>query len=160
MASARDLIIIKYGGSGGVDSLDMGLDVLGIPFVFVGAAAAGIEADYELFEVQRKDKAAVGGAAVGVELLGIELVSDTVAPGIAYLRAIVWLRGDGEGVCGVSGVGAAGFVVKARHIAREVDVAWVAVAAVGAVVARAGVVDENLNVLVAIVLLLGIQADR
>ena len=85
VAAAGHLIIVQYGGCGAVHCLDVGFDVFGKPFVMVGAASAGIEADYELFEVQRKDKAAVGGTAVGVELLGIELVSDTVAPGIAYL---------------------------------------------------------------------------
>ena len=63
----------------------MGNDVLGVPFVFVGAAAAGIEANYEGVEVQREDDPAVGGSAVGVELLGVEFVVYAVAPGIAYL---------------------------------------------------------------------------
>ena len=51
-------------------------------------------------------------------------------------------------------------MVEARHIARQVDVAWVAVAAVGAVVAGADVVDEYLHVLVAVIFLFGFEAQR
>ena len=124
------------------------------------AAARGVEAEDKGIEIGVEENLAVRGAGGIVELLHGEREVRAVAPGIG-MTFIAADAQDGKGkllIC--FSVCAAFLYLKARHIAREVDVAWVAVAAVGAVVARAGVVDENLNVLVAIVLLLGIQADR
>ena len=125
--TARSDADIQLGGRGGIDGLDMGFDVLGIPFVVIGTTTTGVETDHEGAEIQWKYETAIRGTTIGVELLGVEFVGDAVAPSVVYLSAVVELRGDREGVGGVCGISAAGLVVETCHIACEVDIARVTV---------------------------------
>ena len=136
-----------------VHGLDMHDDVRGTPVVIVGTAAACVEANDETLEIQREYKPAIAGAATGVELLGVELVLDAVVPDVGRRRTVVGHVRDREGVNGVGTVLVAGVVVESGHVARQADVAGVAVAATGAVVAAREAILDYLHILIAILLL-------
>ena len=128
-------------------------DVIDQPVVFT--TAGGVEAEDNGVEVRVEDNLAVrsaGGRAkpllCWIKLLLGEWEVRAVAPGIG-MAFIVADAQDGEGkLLIISGVCAACFYFKARHIARELDGAGVAIT--GSAVAGAGVVGEHLNVLVAV----------
>ena len=149
---------VELGGRGGIDGLDLCGDVLGGPLVAAGLAG-GVETQDDGAEVQGQDEASVCGAAAGIELLVVEGVSVAVPPWIGGACVVDDVR-DGEGVGLVLGVLAAGEDLEAGHVARDADVAGVAVAAVLAVVAVDGFIHEELQVLVAVVVLLGAHAQR
>ena len=144
----------------GINSLDVGLDVLGIPIILI--AATSIKADNETFEVHGQDESAVSSTAVGIELLFVEFVGDTIVPDIVNrIGVVVRLRCDREGVGCIVGISLAWFVVEACHIARDVYVARITVVAFWSrtVIAVGDVVDEYLHILVAVDFLLGFKTE-
>ena len=157
MAPAADLVIAEDGGGGGVNGLNVGGDVLDGPLV-AAAAAAGVEAEHQGAEVGGNDDASVGGAAVGVELLLREGPFGTVAPGVGG-TSVVADGGDGEGIASIGVVLGTSIHLETSHIARGTDIAGVTVAAAGAVVAGGGVVDQQLQVFIGVVVLLGLEAE-
>ena len=152
-------IDVQERGAGG-DGLEAHDDGLGLPFVVV--APGGGEAEAERGDVGGDGEASVGGAAVRVEAL-----HDEVADAVALVAprqgcaAVVVGGDDGEGVVPEVRVLAAVLVLEAGHVAGVPGRAGVAVAgAARGRVAAGGLVDENLDVLVAVVHLRRLEVDE
>ena len=83
----------------------------------------------------------------------------TMAPRVGR-TCIVAHRGDGEGVTPVGIILGTSIHFEASHISRQAGSTRVTIACTRTTIASAGVVEQNLKILISIIILLGIETQR